>query len=485
MSSTILLNVRPNQTRMACINEKGLLKQISYHQKENPSLVGAIYKGKVSRVQDSFNFAFVNIGLKKGGFLYGKDLAQKSKKVGEVLKVGKDILVQIKTDPLREKGPRLTTEISLPGFYIVYIPNQIKKIVFSRKILDEEEKKRLAKILEKFDIQDTLIVRTLAKGKGEKELKKDLENLKVQWEKLQENFKSHQGQGKLQEREGPIINYLKNFLDEETKTILIDNEETYHTVKQWLKDNHSTELVKKVKKYSKIASLFKEFNLESQIEKIQSKKVYLKNGGSLVFEELEAFVVIDVNTARYKGKKNISESILAMNLEAARVTAEQITLRELGGIILIDFIDMEDQKDQRKVVSCLERELGKDKAQTKVFPMVNLGLVQITRKRKNLSLSHYLKQDCAHCRGEGLHKKITTISQEILIKLEDFSSPIIKIPFFSKVKKMKVTCHPKLKHWIEEKNLKSLEFLKEKLLIEPLFVEDSECAYEFFKIERA
>ncbi len=484
MSSQILLNVRPNQTRMAYMEKEGSLRQVSYHQKENPSIVGAIYKGRVSRVQDSFNFAFVDIGLKKGGFLYGKDLSQKYKKVQEVLKVGENILVQIKTDPIREKGPRLTTEISLPGFYIVYIPNQIKKIVFSRKIVAEEEKKRLTKILESFDTPHTLIVRTLAKGKGEKALKKDLENLKIQWKKIQENFKNQKRQGKIQEGEDPIINYLKNYLDEKTKVVLIDEEKTYSTIKQWLKDNHSTELVKKIKKYSKVASLFREFNIESQIEKIQSKKVYLKNGGSLIFEEMEAFVVIDVNTARYKGKKNISESILAMNLEAARVIAEQITLRELGGIILIDFIDMEDLKNRKKIVSCLEKELKRDKAQTKVFPMGDLGLVQITRKRKNLSLSHYLKKECNHCRGEGVHKKTATVVGEILTKLEDFAPSFVKIPFFSKPKKMKVICHPKIKHWIEEKNLEDLKFLKEKLYVEPFFEEDFECAYEFFRIEK-
>ena len=484
MSSQILLNVRPGQIRMACI-ENGSLKQVSHYQRENPSIVGSIYKGRVSRIQGSFNFAFVNIGLKKGGFLYGKDLAQNQKKVDETLKVGEDIIVQIKTDPVRDKGPRLTTEISLAGFYIVYVPNQIKKIVFSRRIADGEEKKRITEILESFDVQDTLIVRTLAEGKGEKELKKDLENVKAQWKKLQERFKSYKGQGELQERENPIISYLKNYLNKETKTILIDEEETYSTIKKWLKDNHSSELVKKVKKYSKISALYKEFNIESQIEKIQSKKVYLKNGGSLIFEELEAFVVIDVNTARYKGKKNISESILAMNLEAAITIAEQITLRELGGIILIDFIDMEDLRNRKKVVSCLEKELEKDKAQTKVFPMGDLGLVQITRKRKNLSLSQYLKQECSHCNGEGRHKKTATIAAEILIKLENFASPSLKIPLLSRTKKLKVTCHPKLKHWIEEKDLKTLKFLKEKLYIEPFFVEDSESSYDSFRVEKA
>ncbi|MGI9548383.1 MAG: Rne/Rng family ribonuclease [Bdellovibrionales bacterium] len=484
MNSKILFNVRPYQTRMACVEKNNRLTQVSYYQKETPSLVGNIYKGKVSQIQNSFNFAFVDIGMKKGGFLYGKDLFQKSQKVEDVLKLGEPLLVQIKSDPIRDKGPRLTTEISLPGFYMVLVPNNISKIVFSKKISEEEEKQRIEKILKEWKVPHTLIVRTLAQGKKEDELKKDLERLQLQWKELKKKFKSRKSQELIQKGDSPLINYLKNFLTEDVKTVFVDEEKNYSMVKTWLKDNGSFNVLKKIKKYSKKIPIFQEFDIESQVQKLQSKKIYLKNGGSLVIEELEAFVVIDVNTSRYKGKKNISESILAMNLEAAKVTAQQIVLRELGGIILVDFIDMETIEDRKKIVSCLERELESDKAQTKIFPMVDLGMVQITRRRKNMSLSHYLKKECLHCRGEGRVKTLPTIAGEVFAKLEKWSQSQSKLTSLFKTHRLKVTCHPHLKSWIEEKGRESIDFLKENFSVEADFEVDLDFPSEFFKIDK-
>jgi len=484
MDSKILLNVRPHQIRMACIKKGGQLKQISYHQKDNPSFVGQIFKGKVSRIQNILNFAFIDIGMKKAGFLYGKDTFQSFKPIKEILKLGQEILVQVKADSHDQKGHRLTSEISLPGFYMVLIPNHIAKVVCSRKITNEKERERLKEICTKWNIPHTIIVRTLARGKKEDILKRDLEILQKQWENLQKKFKQHKGEGTLQESDSPVINYLKNYFSEDIQMVLIDEDQTYLDIKNWLEDNGSKELVRKIKKYSKSKPLFKEFLIENQIKNIQSKKVYLKNGGSLIFEETEAFVVIDVNTARYKGQQNVSKSVLAMNLEAARVIAEQIVLRELGGIILIDFIDMDQIKDREAVVACLDKSLKEDKTQTQVFPMGELGLVQITRKRRNASMVSYLNERCGHCKGQGQHKTMATLAGEVLTQMEDVPRPLLQVPLLSRPQKLKITCHPRLSQWIQDKALDSLRLLKNKLKIEAYFEDDPKCSPQVFKIKK-
>lgn len=481
MAIETFINVRPYQTRAACV-EQGILKKIFYHRSKTPSLVGALYKGRVTKITKSLNYAFVDLGLERSGFLYGKDLTGQTKEVGKTLKSGQDVLVQIKADPLRSKGVRLSMEVGLAGLYLVYLPEQKTKTTISRQITNPEERQRLNKIVKTFSETGALIVRTFAQGRTEKELQKDLEQLKEQWGETQKKFKSQKALGEIYKGEDPLLVFLRNTLSMEISGLTVDERETFTKVKKWIKA-FRPDLAKTVKKYTEALPLFKKFNLESQIQKTQQKKVSLKSGGFLVFEELEAFSVIDVNSGRFSGNKSLSKSLLNLNKEAAKVIAEQVQLRHLGGIILVDFIDMEELEDRKKVVSCLEQSFKGDKSHPKVFPMGELGLVQITRKRSENSLSHFMTKACPSCNGQGRKKTFPTIVIDLFLKAEAFAPPS---GFFSLKKKQKVqiSCHPKIKKYVEEEEKETLEFFNKKLSLHLLLKEDLNLEPENYRIEK-
>ena len=480
MAIETFINVRPYQTRVACV-EKGILKQIFYHRNKSPSLVGALYKGKVMKIIKSLNYAFIDLGLERSGFLYGKDLAGKTKEVARVLRTGQDILVQIKADPLRNKGVRLSMEIGLAGLYLVYLPEQKTKTTLSRQITNTEERQKLNEIVKNFEETGALIVRTFAQGRKEEELKKDLEQLKEQWKQTQEKFKNQKDLGQIQKGEEPLLVFLRDSLSLELNKFVIDEKETFTKVTKWIKA-FRPDLVKKVERYKGVIPLFKNFNLESQIQQTQQKKVSLKNGGFLIFEELEAFSVIDVNSGRFSGNKSLSKSLLNLNLEAAKVIAEQVQLRHLGGIILVDFIDMEEFEDRKKVVSCLEKNFKGDKSHPKVFPMGELGMVQITRKRSENSLSHFMTKICPSCNGQGRKKTLPTITTDLFLKAEGFSPAGIR--FLRKNQNLRVFCHPEIKKHIEEKEKQTLDFFNKNLSLCLLLEEDQKLSLENFRIEK-
>ena len=476
----IFISVRPYQTRVACV-EKNQLKQIYFYRNQSPSRVGAIYKGKVIRINRSLNFAFVDLGLERSGFLYGKDLAGPNKEISRSLRKGQKILVQIKADPIRKKGVRLTQEISLPGLFLVYIPQQRQRISVSRQIQDPDERIRLNEIVKKLDLKGSLIVRTLSHGQSEKNLTKEFKQLKESWIQLQEKFKNQRGLGQIQAGEEPLLSCLRDLLSFFIERLLVDEKETAKRITQFLK-GVSLDLAKKVEFFKSSASLFESFQLESQVDRAQQKKVSLKNGGFLIFEELEAFTVIDVNSGRFKGERNLADSILQLNLEAARKIADQIQLRHLGGIILVDFVDMEKPEDGEKVVSCLEKGLQRDKSYPKVFKMGELGMVQITRKRSANSLTHFMTEFCQNCQGSGRKKTIPTLVTDLFLKLERMAPKGLK-SFLGK-KTIRVLCHPDIKAYIEKKEQESLDFFRKKLSMALVLESDKNINLENFRIEK-
>ena len=477
----IFINVRPYQTRVAGV-EKKQLKQIFFHRNKSPSRVGSIYKGKVSQINKSLNFAFVDLGLERSGFLYGKDLAGKNKEISKSLQVGQEILVQIKADPIRKKGVRLSQEISLPGLFLVYIPQQIKKISLSRQIRSSEEKDRLNEIIKKLEIKGSLIVRTLSKGQTEKNILKEFKQLEENWKNLQEEFKTKKSLGQIQAGEDPLLSCLRDLLSFEIERFLVDEKETSKKIISWLK-GVSPDLSKKVELFKSSGSLFESFHLESQVDRAKQKKVLLKNGGFLIFEELEAFTVIDVNSGRFKGEKNLSESLLQLNLEAARKIADQIQLRHLGGIILVDFVDMESPEDGEKVVACLEKGLQRDKSYPRVFKMGELGMVQITRKRSANSLSHFMTEICPSCYGTGRKKTLPTLVTDLFLKLERMA-PKNSQSFFTGKQKIRVLCHPDIKDYIEKNERESLDFFRKKLSLSLILEASAKTNLENFRIEK-
>ena len=480
MAIEVFINVRPYQTRLACV-EDGQLKQIFYHRNAKPSLVGDLYKGHVAKITKNLNYGFVDLGLKRSGFLYGKDLTGKVKDLSKVLRIGQKILVQIKADPARNKGVRLSQEIGLPGLYLVYLPEQPTKITVSHQISDPKERERLHEIVSRFAEKGTLIVRTFAQGQAEKDIKKDLLHLKKQWEDIQEKFKKQDLPGEIQKGEDPLLALLKDLLGWKIHRLVIDERETVKKVIKWLKA-FRPELTKQVEHYKEKRGLFENFSLESQLQIGHKNKVFLKNGGFLIFEELEAFSVIDVNSGRFAGTKDPAKSILKLNLEAAKTIAEQVQLRHLGGIILVDFIDMEQEEDGEKVVSCLEKGFKGDKSHPRVFPMGDLGMVQITRKRSKNSLSHLMTEVCPSCKGVGRKKSLPSIAAELFLKLEGFAPSGLR--FLRRKQDLQILCHPKVQEYIEKNELESLEFFNKKLSLRLRLKKDFNLEPENYRIEK-
>ena len=481
MAVETFINVRPYQTRVACA-EGGVLRQIFCHRRESPSLVGALYKGRVVKITKNLNFAFVELGLERAGFLYGKDLPGREKDVSKVLKPGREILVQVKTDPRDNKGVRLSMEIGLAGLYLVWLPGQRSKSALSRQIDSFEERRRLSQIVKTFnEPKGALLVRTFAEERTKEELKRDLDSLKQQWEGIQTLFKNRKELGQIRQGEDPLLVFLRDSLSLRSERFVVDERETYRKITKWLK-SFRPDLAGKVEHYKGSAALLENFNLEFQVQKAQQQKVPLKNGGFLVFEELEAFSVIDVNSGRFSGRRNLSQSIVQLNLEAAKVIVEQVRLRGLGGIILVDFVDMEDPEGGKKVTACLERAFKGDKSHPRVFPMGELGMVQITRKRQGSSLSHFITEICPLCHGLGRKKSLSTITADLFLKAENFSPSGWRLP--GKKQKLKIICHSEIKQHIEKEEGETLAFFEKKLAILLVFEEDKRLKIENFRIEK-
>ncbi len=478
MSLQIFLNVRPYQTRIACA-EGGNLKDIFYHRAGAPTLTGSFYKGKVVRIMKSLNFAFIDLGLEQGGFLYGKDLIG-GRTVDRALRLGSYVLAQVKTDPARGKGARLTMNAGLPGAYLVYMPASPGKISISRKIQSEEERARLTKILRGFNGPGDLIARTFARDQSRESLKKDLDSLKAEWRSIRQKFEGMRGPGEIQKGEDPVLSYLKDALHANVEALFIDEGAAYSKITKWLRERRP-DWLPRARRYTGAKPLFEAFQLESQIHRARQRKVTLKNGGSLVFEELEAFTVIDVNSGSYKGRRGTEDTILAINKEAAREIARQIRLRHLGGIILVDFIDMKNPENGKKTVACLRDGFRDDRNFARIFPMSDLGLVQITRKRSRPSLAHFMTDVCPSCDGAGRTKTPAAVAEEIFLKLESMQSPV-KVKFFRKKKRFQVSCRAEVKSWIEEKEKSSLEFLNSQLFIYPVFKASSDPSADSFSI---
>ena len=476
----LLFNIRPYETRMVRIKE-GRLEQILYHRAEKTSHVGAIYKGRVSKIFPGLRFGFIDIGFKKSGFLYGKDLLQKKKKSdGGHMKPRSFVLVQVTSDPVGGKGLRLSTRISFADPFLVYLPtSEVNKVTCSRRITDEKERDRLQQIVEGFEEPGTFIVRTLASGRSEQDLKKSLAKLKCDWELVKKEFETQKGVSELFPPENPLKEFVMNFIDEEVGEIWVDDKVGFQEISSFLKE-YWPNWKSRILRHKDHRNLFTAFQLERQIANLHQKTLRLKNGGFLVFEELEAFVVIDVNSGRYLGEKTSGKSLLEMNLESAKVIAEQIRLRHLSGIILIDFIDMENPEDEKRVHEVLEREFAIDRANTQVFPMGELGLIQITRKRTHFSLSRFSKKECSHCQGQGRRKSPSTVACEIFRKAEGYFE---KGRFLKKSKNLEVFCHPEVKDWIEQREGASIRQIKSELSLSLNLKSETYFSPEDFKIK--
>ena len=363
--------------------------------------MGNIYLGKVKNILPGMEAAFVSIGEEKNGVLYVADVsnAKRNSKIENLLKQEQEILVQVVKDAMGEKGARLTGQISFPGRYLVLIPNSNTKGISRR--LPDEERNRLDKIIRKIKPEGFgVIVRTAAEGVSEESLKNDIDKLISEWEKTSSKD-SGSSPVLIHEEPDISIKVIREHLSSNFKKLLIENNEKFEDIKSYISDT-SPELNEIVEKYSDDLDLFERYHIEDQIKKALDRKVWLPSGGHLIIDRTEALTVIDVNTGKFVGKDSLEQTVFENNLEAAEEIARQLRLRDIGGIIVIDFIDMETQKRQQELLSKFKQELAKDKTRTQVFDISRLGLVVMTRNNVSAGLIESFSDECEECNGRGL-----------------------------------------------------------------------------------
>ncbi|WP_262964473.1 ribonuclease G [Methylobacter psychrophilus] len=419
MSEEILINVTPPETRVAVI-ENGVLQELIIERSRERGLVGNIYKGEVCRVLPGMQAAFVDIGLPKAAFIHlsdlcTKDLEEKGSDVIEhYLHEGQSVVVQVVKDPMGSKGARLTTEISIPSRYQVYMPYANNSGV-SQRIECEAERGRLRLCLDTFRQEHNcggFIARTAAECASESVLIADMTFLLKLWESILEKIATAKPKQFIHKDLPLSVRTLRDLYKEGIDRVRVDSKETYHRLLEFA-EVFVPEIVPVIEHYTGECPVFDIYSVEDEIKKALDRKVKLKSGGYLIFDQTEAMTTIDVNTGGYVGGRNLEETIYKTNLEAAQTIARQLRLRNLGGIIIIDFIDMKSEDHKKQVLQALERNLEKDRAKTKITEVSVLGLVEMTRKRTRESLEHILCEPCSACGGRGVLKTAESMCLEI------------------------------------------------------------------------
>ena len=419
MSEEILINVTPPETRVAVI-ENGVLQELIIERSRERGLVGNIYKGEVCRVLPGMQAAFVDIGLPKAAFIHlsdlcAKDLEEKGSEVIEhYLHEGQHIVVQVVKDSLGNKGARLTTEISIPSRYQVYMPYANNSGV-SQRIECELERARLRACLDAFRVEHKcggFIARTAAECADESILIADMTFLLKLWKSILDKIANAKPKQFIHKDLPLSIRTLRDLYKEGIDRVRVDSKETYHRLLEFAQV-FVPEIVPVIEHYTGECPVFDIYSVEDEIKKALERKVKLKSGGYLIFDQTEAMTTVDVNTGGYVGGRNLEETIFKTNLEAAQTIARQLRLRNLGGIIIIDFIDMKSEEHKKQVLQALERHLEKDRAKTKITEVSVLGLVEMTRKRTRESLEHILCEPCSACGGRGVLKTAESMCLEI------------------------------------------------------------------------
>ena len=421
MSEEILINVTPQETRVAVV-ENGVLQEVYIERIRSRGIVGNIYKGRVVRVLPGMQAAFVDIGLERAAFLHASDAKINDAENGdngnipsinEVLQDGEDLIVQVVKDPLGTKGARLSTNLTLPARYLVYMPYS-NHIGISQKIEDEKTREQLREVVRSAteNNEGGYILRTVAETASHDELITDINYLSKVWSVIQEKIQSAPSKSLIHKDLTLAMRAMRDYVRENVEKIRIDSRETFKRAQEFAHE-FIPEVEAHIEYYPGERPIFDLYSVEDEIQKALQKKVLLKSGGYLIIDQTEAMTTIDVNTGGFVGKKNLEETLFKTNLEASQAIARQLRLRNLGGIIIIDFIDMTDAEHKRQVLRALERNLSKDKAKVYVSDITPLGLVELTRKRTRESLEHVLCESCPICKGRGVLKTAQSICYEI------------------------------------------------------------------------
>lgn len=418
VNAEILMNVTPTESRVAVV-ENGALQEIFIERANHRGLVGNIYKGKVVRVLPGMQAAFVDIGLERAAFIHSSEISRDSNNtpINQLVREGQTLIVQVTKDPIGTKGARLTTFLSIPSRYLVYMPGTAHLGV-SQRIEEEAERERLKQLVtgcmetEGLTGEAGFILRTAADGVGEDEILADVRYLRRLWRKLEERIKDNPLPSMIYDELPLSQRTIRDLARPETTKILIDSRETFHKIQQFCQQ-YVPEVAGRVESYMGPGPIFELYNVEEDIQRGLERQVALKSGGYLVVDQTEAMTTIDVNTGGFVGRRNLEDTIFKTNLEAATAIGRQVRLRNLGGIIILDFIDMTDVEHQRQVLRMLEKVLEKDHTKTKISGVSELGLVEMTRKRTRESLEHMLMEPCGACQGRGSVKTAETICYEI------------------------------------------------------------------------
>ncbi len=485
MTKEMIVSSSAHETRVAIL-EDDQVAEIFIERERQRGVVGNLYKGRVSKVLPGMQSAFIDLGLERDGFLYVTDVIPSSEefdrletdeddpslpsvddgaaataahppanasqprrsgsagpsgrrdrdrekgpepKIEELLKEGEEIIVQVAKEPLGTKGARLTSHATMPGRFLVFMPT-VDHVGVSRKIDSREERSRLRGIVREFREQHGftggVIIRTAAAGRPKHDIVSDLSYFHQVWTEIRQKFEASRAPAVVYREQSLVAKLLRDLLTEEFSAIRIDNEGEYRRVCE-LVERIMPSLAPKVKHYEKEYPIFDEYGVQAEIDRALRSKVWLKSGGSIVINQTEALVAIDVNTGRYVGKKTagrLEDTILKTNLEAGKEIIRQIRLRDLGGIIVLDFIDMEEKKNRQKVFQSVEQELRKDRAPSKALQVSDFGLVIITRKRVKQSLERVLTEPCPYCAGAAVIKSSSTICYEILSEVKKISGDL-------------------------------------------------------------
>ena len=428
MSEEILINVTPVETRVALV-ENGMLQEAYIERTSRKGIVGNIYKGKVVRVLPGMEAAFVDIGLERAAFIHASDVVPSQSNGDEpadipktvpdirsLLREGQSLVVQVTKDPIGTKGARLTTQLSIPSRYLVFMPG-VSHVGISQRIEDDTERARLKTLVEEAaaedpDVQGGYIIRTAAEAASPEDLIGDKAYLHRLSQSIHERIARVQAPAVVYQDLPLFIRTIRDLIRPQTEKVRIDSRESHQRVMEFVEE-FVTEFADKVEYYPGERPIFDLYSVEDEIQKALSRKVQLKSGGYVIIDQTEAMTTIDINTGAFVGHRNLEETIFKTNLEAARAISRQLRLRNLGGIIIIDFIDMEDPEHQRQVHRMLEKMLERDHAKTKITGVSELGLVEMTRKRTTESLGQVLCEPCPICDGRGFLKTTETVCYEV------------------------------------------------------------------------
>jgi ribonuclease G len=494
MGSELIINVTFNEIRMAFL-ENSVPVEFFIERKNDKNMVGNIFKGRVARIVPGMDAAFVDIGLEKSAFLYVGDImldkamyeeyedadlvfpVEMNERIEGVLEEGQELIVQVSREPIGQKGTKVTSKITLPGRLLVLMPST-QHIGVSRRIDQEEERKRLADMLKEICPKGFgLIARTASEGKTTEELSGDLNFLMRIWENIHEKAKCTRAPSILHQDLGLILRVIRDLHSHNLKKIIIDDEQLFKKIEDFLKEYLPEEKCEAIY-FNEKDPIFETYGIEIDVAKLAQKKIWLKSGGYIVIDYTEALTVIDVNTGRYLGKKGLEDTILRTNLEAVKEIAYQIRLRNIGGIIVVDFIDMERKESRDTVFQALLEALKRDRIKTFVYPISEIGLVQITRKRTRHNIVNMLTETCPNCDGSGYVKSRYTVCYEVLREIRSFCKN-------EDVDSLNVYLSPEAASFIYEEEKSSIEYIENTLKTKVNLIANPDFSIDRFKVMKA